>query len=80
MSANPHGGAIVDAGRCPELSQDQIEALTANAASYAAVSRRSAQSCSMVSGAERECNATSTTAAMARTLRRDNKFMSYLQR
>jgi hypothetical protein len=27
-------------------------------------------------GAERECNATSTTAAMARTLRRDNKFIS----
>ena len=31
-------------------------------------------------GADRECNATSTTAAMARTLRRDNKFMSYLLR
>jgi hypothetical protein len=31
-------------------------------------------------GAERECNATSTTAAIARTLRRDNKFISYLLR
>jgi hypothetical protein len=30
-------------------------------------------------GADRQCKATSTTAAMARTLRRDNKFMiSYL--
>ena len=28
--------------------------------------------------AERECNATSTTAAIARTLRRDNKFIFYL--
>ena len=31
-------------------------------------------------GAEREFNATSTTAAIARTLRRDNKFMSCLLR